>query len=193
MLPFFSPLCLSVNTSFACNISAEKQKSNSKSAFLNIYCNKKRQTLPGLSGRSFMRRLICQRVCAVESVAARYVVRVRRAVSIKDLHSMLHVFCYRAKRAGIPESIIAKFVGHKVLAMTHHYADHDTDEELRAEIRKLPPLFIGEFDTGETAARQRLAQLAYSLPIETVENLLGIARLHGYLPVPLSRSDTRCR
>ena len=59
----FSPLCLSVNTSFACNISAEKQKSNSKSAFLNIYCNKKRQTLPGLSGRSFMRRLICQRVC----------------------------------------------------------------------------------------------------------------------------------
>ncbi|MBO5681731.1 MAG: hypothetical protein J6T08_08470, partial [Lentisphaeria bacterium] len=36
----FSPLCLSVNTSFACNISAEKQKSNAKSAYLNIFCNK---------------------------------------------------------------------------------------------------------------------------------------------------------
>jgi len=80
MLPFFSPLCLSVNTSFACNISAEKQKSNGKSAFLNICCNKNgrlsRFAEPGLSGRSFMRRLICQRMCAVEGVAARCAVRV---------------------------------------------------------------------------------------------------------------------
>ena len=35
----FSPLCLSVNTSYACNISAQKIKSNAKSAFLNIFCN----------------------------------------------------------------------------------------------------------------------------------------------------------
>lgn len=111
----------------------------------------------------------------------------RRAVSIKDLHSMRHVFCYRAKRAGIPESIIAKFVGHKVLAMTHHYADHDTDEELRAEIKKLPPLFMGEaggMDTGATS-RQKLAQLAYSLPLETVEQLLG--QLVPALPLSASR------
>lgn len=101
----------------------------------------------------------------------------RRAVSVKDLHSMRHVFCYRAKRAGIPESIIAKFVGHKVITMTQHYADHDTDEELRAEIRKLSPLFIGEGDAGEATARQQLAQLAYSLPIEVVESLLGAARI----------------
>lgn len=101
----------------------------------------------------------------------------RRAVSIKDLHSMRHVFCYRAKRAGIPESVIAKFVGHKVVAMTQHYADHDTDEELRAEIRKLSPLFIGASDTDEATARQQLAQLAYSLPIEMVESLLGVARI----------------
>ena len=36
----FSPLCLSVNTSFACNISVQKIKSNAKSVFLNIFCNK---------------------------------------------------------------------------------------------------------------------------------------------------------
>lgn len=99
----------------------------------------------------------------------------RRAVSVKDLHSMRHVFCYRAKRAGIPESIIKKFVGHAVLAMTEHYADHDTDEELRTEIQKLRPLFVGETgDTeDETGVRKKLAELAYTLPLETVKALIA--------------------
>lgn len=99
----------------------------------------------------------------------------RRAVSVKDLHSMRHVFCYRAKRAGIPESIIKKFVGHAVLAMTEHYADHDTDEELRTEIQKLRPLFVGEAgDTeDETGIRKKLAELAYTLPLETVKALIA--------------------
>ena len=88
---------------------------------------------------------------------------------------MRHVFCYRAKRAGIPESIIKKFVGHAVLAMTEHYADHDTDEELRTEIQKLRPLFVGETgDTeDETGVRKKLAELAYTLPLETVKALIA--------------------
>lgn len=99
----------------------------------------------------------------------------RRAVSIKDLHSMRHVFCYRAKRAGIPESVIKKFVGHAVIAMTEHYADHDTDEELRAEIKKLRPLFVGDAGDGkdENTLRRKLAELAYVLPLETVEGLIA--------------------
>ena len=112
----------------------------------------------------------------------------RRAVSVKDLHSMRHVFCYRAKRAGIPESIIAKFVGHKVLAMTQHYADHDTAAELREEIKKLPPLFVGEaggvIDAG-TTSRRRLAELAYSLPLEQVETLLAALQAPERKPVAL--------
>lgn len=102
----------------------------------------------------------------------------RRAVSVKDLHSMRHVFCYRAKRAGIPESVIAKIVGHKVLAMTQHYADHDTDDDLRREMKKLPPLFVGEAGAISPAIdpRKRLANLAYSLPLEKVEELLAAAR-----------------
>ena len=99
----------------------------------------------------------------------------RRSVSVKDLHSMRHVFAYRAKRAGIPESTIAKFIGHRVLAMTQHYADHDTDEEMRMEIKKLQPLFIGEAGASAdlTTPRQRLAQLAYTLPIEVVEDIVA--------------------
>lgn len=97
------------------------------------------------------------------------------SIKIKDLHSMRHVFCYRAKRAGIQESIIAKFVGHKVIAMTQHYANHDTDEELRAEIQKLPPLFVGEYAVSDgEELRQKLAQLAYSLPLDTIKSLLSV-------------------
>lgn len=103
----------------------------------------------------------------------------RRAVSVKDLHSMRHVFCYRAKRAGIPESVIAKFVGHKLIAMTQHYADHDTDEELRTEIKKLQPLFVGAgagTTNTESTARRQLAELSMTLPLEKVVQLLNQAR-----------------
>ena len=46
----FSPLCLSVNTNFACNISAQKIKSNTKSVFLNIFCNKSGRLFPACQG-----------------------------------------------------------------------------------------------------------------------------------------------
>lgn len=65
----------------------------------------------------------------------------RRAVSVKDLHSMRHVFCYRASRAGIPLSSIAKMVGHMDERMTQHYSDHDTVEDLNKEIVKLSSPF----------------------------------------------------
>ena len=101
----------------------------------------------------------------------------RKSVSVKDLHSMRHVFCYRAKKAGIPESTIQKMVGHAVLEMTKHYADHDTEEDLREQIQKLPPLLI-EGETGanqgevEVNPRERLAELLPSVPIETVRRWL---------------------
>lgn len=102
----------------------------------------------------------------------------RRAVSVKDLHSMRHVFGYRAKRAGIPESVIQKLLGHKLLAMTQHYADHDSDDDLRREIQKFPALFVGGSgaeEPGEITSRQQLASLAYSLPFPEVERLLRLA------------------
>ena len=102
----------------------------------------------------------------------------RRARSVKDLHSMRHVFCYRAKRAKIPESVIMKFVGHEVLAMTQHYADHDTMEDLAEEMRKLPALFAGELSCG-TDPRKELADLAYTLPQAQVEELLEYLRVRS--------------
>lgn len=102
-----------------------------------------------------------------------------RAQSVKDLHSMRHIFCYRAKRAGIPESSIKKFVGHKVLVMTQHYADHDTIADLAEDIKKLPALFGGGEDIVLGDPRKELANLAYSLPVEQVRALLAQAVVVG--------------
>lgn len=102
----------------------------------------------------------------------------RKAQSVKDLHSMRHVFCYRAKRAGVPTETIQKFVGHDVLEMTQHYADHDSVADLHQDIKKLPALFVGEHSQltiRSDSSRRRLAELAYSLPEAAVEQLLAYA------------------
>lgn len=96
----------------------------------------------------------------------------RRDVSVKDLHSMRHVFCYRASRAGIARSSIAKMVGHMDETMTKKYADHDTIEDLNFEIKKLSSPFAAGELTSEQGFRKRLAELAYSLPEETVRRLV---------------------
>lgn len=98
----------------------------------------------------------------------------RIAVSVKDLHSMRHVFCYYAKRAGISPTIIQQIAGHKILRMTEHYMDHDSIQDMKEAIEKLPSFLIlnGE-QASPSTARQRLAELAYSLPLETVEALLA--------------------
>lgn len=100
----------------------------------------------------------------------------RKAQSVKDLHSMRHVFCYSAKRAGIPDTTIQRFVGHRLVEMTRHYAAHDTFQDLHAEIKKLPPIFGGEL-IEEDSSRKRLADLAYTLPLEDVERLLSMAAI----------------
>jgi hypothetical protein len=89
---------------------------------------------------------------------------------------MRHVFCYRAKRAGIPTETIQKFVGHEIAAMTQHYADHDTLADLHQDIKKLPALFAGETLQLclSDSPRKRLADLAYSLPESEVERLLAL-------------------
>lgn len=100
-----------------------------------------------------------------------------RNVSVKDLHSMRHLFAYRAKKAGIPEAMIAKMVGHEVIEMTRHYADHDTEDDLRAQIKKLPALFVEDKGANqgevEVNPRQRLAELLPSIPDETCRRWLA--------------------
>lgn len=99
----------------------------------------------------------------------------RRAVSVKDLHSLRHVFCYRAIRAGIPSHTVARIVGHKTVAMTEHYASHDTADDLKRAIEKLPSVFASGETEGSLDAciRRKLAELVQALPGRSLERALA--------------------
>ncbi len=51
-----------------------------------------------------------------------------REISVKDVHSCRHTFCYLAGLAGIPLVIVQSIVGHMTPQMTEHYSAHATRE-----------------------------------------------------------------
>ena len=55
-----------------------------------------------------------------------------RAVSIKDVHSLRHTFCYFAGVAGIPLVVVQSIVGHMTPDMTAHYTAH-ADRKIKME------------------------------------------------------------
>ena len=96
----------------------------------------------------------------------------RRKVSVKDLHSMRHVFAYRAKKAGIPTSIIKKMLGHAHESMTEKYADHDTVEDLNREIKKLSSPFGAQEPVFDL--RRQIAEAIYRLPEDVLKQVAGL-------------------
>ena len=93
----------------------------------------------------------------------------RRAISVKDLHSMRHVFCYYAGQAGMPLSTVQSIVGHMTPEMTRHYMAHVS---IKA---KLPEflIFNSTADQPENLSiRQRIAELVYSLPEDELCSIL---------------------
>ena len=97
-----------------------------------------------------------------------------RAVSTKDLHSMRHVFCFYAGQAGIPITTVQSIVGHMTEEMTRHYSRHDNLKSKHRAIEKLPDflLMTDSPDSIESSLRKDLADLAYSLPIDKVKEIL---------------------
>lgn len=61
-----------------------------------------------------------------------------RAVSIKDLHSCRHSFCYYAGLYGIPMNIVQGIVGHLTPEMTKLYSNHASLEAKREKMQLLP-------------------------------------------------------
>lgn len=101
----------------------------------------------------------------------------RKAVSVKDLHSMRHVFCYYAGMAGIPLATVQSIVGHLTPEMTRHYQAHVTLAAKRKAAGMLPSLLWLDDapDSSEAALRRQLADMAWNLPIERVREMLQIA------------------
>lgn len=65
-----------------------------------------------------------------------------RAVSIKDVHSLRHSFCYYAGIYGVPLMIVQSIVGHMTPEMTKHYQAHATREAKHEKMLQMPD-FMG--------------------------------------------------
>ena len=97
-----------------------------------------------------------------------------RAISVKDLHSCRHTFCYYAGLAGIPLSVVQSIVGHMSPEMTKHYSAHASMEDKRRGMERLS--FFTQDNalpaTVEEPERAELRSLLDSLPIEQVRKML---------------------
>ena len=98
-----------------------------------------------------------------------------RAVSVKDLHSCRHTFCYYAGLYGIPLSIVQSIVGHMTPEMTKHYSAHASLSAKREQMCQLPEFMMltgSETRDFDAAEREELQALISTLPIEKVRQLL---------------------
>lgn len=97
-----------------------------------------------------------------------------RAISVKDLHSCRHTFCYYAGLAGIPLSVVQSIVGHMTPAMTAHYSAHASIEDKRRGMERLS--FFKQDALPEARAdepeRVELRQMIEAMPIEKVRTML---------------------
>ena len=96
-----------------------------------------------------------------------------RAISVKDLHSCRHTFCYYAGMAGIPLAVVQSIVGHMSPEMTKHYSAHASIEDKRRGMERLSfftqdalPAAVVEPE------RAKLHELIDTLSIEKVRTLL---------------------
>ena len=103
-----------------------------------------------------------------------------RAISVKDLHSCRHTFCYLAGMQGIPLAVVQSIVGHMSPEMTAHYTAHATLEDKRRGIDAMPEFITAaEITTPpvamieEDAERAALLQEIEAMPTEEIKNMLN--------------------
>ena len=96
-----------------------------------------------------------------------------RAISVKDLHSCRHTFCYYAGLAGIPLTVVQAIVGHMTPAMTARYSAHASIEDKRRGMERLS-FFTPKVlpNPEEEPERTIFRKLADTLPIETIKKIL---------------------
>lgn len=72
-----------------------------------------------------------------------------RMVSVKDVHSLRHTFCYLAAIHDVPANIVQSIVGHMDERMTQMYMDHASDQVKRDKLRQLPD-YLSQLQQGST-------------------------------------------
>ena len=141
-----------------------------------------RMYLTNNSGVSYRIKQFLEETCGIATT--RKVPGRSRAVSVKDLHSCRHTFCYYAGLYGIPLAIVQSIVGHMTPELTKHYSAHATLEDKREKLKQLPgflslapkPQQQLPETTEADAKRRELIALIQSLPEDAVTILLETAR-----------------
>ncbi len=102
-----------------------------------------------------------------------------RAVSIKDVHSLRHSFCYYAGVYGIPFLVVKDIVGHVSPQMTELYQRH-ADNRLKREKLMQMPDFMGLTSNnykslpGAEPERAKLIELIHNADIEKVKQAINL-------------------
>lgn len=104
-----------------------------------------------------------------------------RALSVKDLHSCRHTFCYYAGLRGIPIIIVQSIVGHISPEMTKLYMSHTTLEDKRRSMALISDLTGPEeaetsSSSNVSCARVQLRRIIEQLSPSSLDALLEFAR-----------------
>jgi integrase len=95
-----------------------------------------------------------------------------REVSVKDVHSLRHTFCYTAAVHGVPLTIIQSIVGHVNSQITEMYMNHASDEMKKLKLQYLPDyLGLPQAKGSILPAISKDAQLIQILKSMTPKNL----------------------
>ena len=95
-----------------------------------------------------------------------------RAISVKDLHSCRHTFCYYAGLAGIPLAVVQAVVGHMSPAMTAHYTAHASIEDTRRGMKRLSFQPAELPPPNEEPERAEARRLVGTMPLDELRALL---------------------
>lgn len=111
-----------------------------------------------------------------------------KKVSTLDVHSLRHTAAVMAVLSGWPLPMIMKATGHRSLEMVMRYINHISEEQKENYFfqfgKSLPGLPIQQ---REDSDRKRLAELAYTLPLEEVTKILK--RLEAPKPIMLGLTE----
>lgn len=143
------------------------------------------------SGISYRIKQFLEKQCKI--VTTRIPSGRKRAVSVKDLHSCRHTFCYIAGLIGIPLNVVQSIVGHMTQEMTAHYSAHVTREAKREKMAMMPDvfclrknnvpreLFLTQQVEPEREELQKLISVLDSGTIKSILQKLKEELNHGYI------------
>lgn len=99
-----------------------------------------------------------------------------KKVSTLDVHSLRHTAAVMAVLSGWPISMVMKATGHRSLSMVMQYINHISEEQKENYFFQFGKGLPGLPETTADDERKRLADLAYSLPLEEVKRLLNLVK-----------------